>query len=326
MRTQNETQVKTDTYIGVDVAKATLDAYRTHDKATRQFPNSQEGWKQFLKWGKEILPTLVLCEATGGYEKNFVIVLADAEIPFRVVNPARVRDFAKSCGILAKTDKLDAKVLAKFAAERKLEPQKLQDETQRRLKELIGWRRQLVKAKTIHRNQLEHASCKTVVKGTKSLIEQIDKQIEKVEVELNQLIDDDEQLSNLNDILQSIPGVGPEMARTLIVELPDLGTGDPAKLCSLAGVVPFNCDSGLFRGKRRIYGGRGTIRTVLYMAALTAVKCVKADNVFKQLYLRITKTKPHKVRIVAVMHKMLIIAHTLVKNNEKWENKLLKNC
>ena len=138
MRTQNETQVKTDTYIGVDVAKATLDAYRTHDKATRQFPNSQEGWKQFLKWGKEILPTLVLCEATGGYEKNFVIVLADAEIPFRVVNPARVRDFAKSCGILAKTDKLDAKVLAKFAAERKLEPQKLQDETQRRLKELIG--------------------------------------------------------------------------------------------------------------------------------------------------------------------------------------------
>jgi len=329
MRTQHENNVNDkniDTYIGVDVAKATLDAYRTHDRATRQFPNSQEGWKEFLKWGKEMLPTLIICEATGGYEKNFVLALADAEIPFRVVNPARVRDFAKSCGILAKTDKLDAKVLAKFAAERRLEPQKLQDETQRKLKELIGWRRQLVKAKTMHRNQLEHASYKTIVKGTMSLIEQIDKQIEKVEAELNQLIDNDEQLSNLNDILQSIPGVGPEMARTLIVELPDLGTGDPAKLCSLAGVVPFNCDSGLFRGKRRIYGGRGTVRTVLYMAALTAVKCVKADNIFKQLYLRITATKPHKVGIVAVMHKMLIIAHTLVKNNEKWENKMLKNC
>jgi|GEM_PF-3143062 len=124
--------------------------------------------------------------------------------------------------------------------------------------------------------------------------------------------------SNLNDILQSIPGFEPEVARSLIVELPDLGSGDPAKLCSLAGVVPFNCDSGLFRGKRRIYGGRGTPRTVLYRAALTAVKCVKADNVFKQLYLRMTAKKPHKVGIVAVMHKMLIIAHSLVKNNQKW--------
>jgi transposase len=326
MRTQNETQVKTDTYIGVDVAKATLDAYRTHDKATKQFSNTREGWKQFLKWSKEMPPTLVICESTGGYEKNFILALADTEIPFRVVNPARVRDFAKSCGILAKTDKLDVKVLATFAAERRLEPQKLQDETQRKLKELIGWRRQLVKAKTMHRNQLEHASYKTVVKGTKSLIEQIDKQIEKVEAELNQLIDDDEQLSNLNDILQSIPRFGPEVARTLIVELPDLGSGDPAKLCSLAGVVPFNCDSGLFRGKRRIYGGRGTLRTVLYMAALAAVMCVKADNVFKQLYLRITAKKPHKVGIVAVMHKMLIIAHSLVKNNQKWKNKMIKNC
>jgi transposase len=328
MRTQIENNVNDkniDTYIGVDVVKATLDAYRTHDKATKQFSNSKEGFKQFLKWSQEMPPTLIICEATGGYEKKLVLALADAELPFRVVNPARVRDFAKSHGILAKTDKLDAKVLAKFAAERKLEPQKLQNETQRKLKELIGWRRQLVKAKSMHRNQLEHASYKTVVKGTLSLIEQIDKQIEKVEAELNQLINSDPQWNNLNDILQSIPGVGPEVARTLIVELPELGSGDPAKLCSLAGVVPFNCDSGLFRGKRRIYGGRGSLRTVLYMAALSAAKCVKTDNVFRQLYLRITATKPHKVGIVAVMHKMLIIAHSLVKNNEKWENKVIKN-
>ena len=169
----------------------------------------------------------------------------------------------------------------------------------------------------MHRNQLEHASDKMVIKGTKSLIGQIEKQIKKVEAELNQLIDDDPQLSNINDILQSIPGIGQEVARTLIVELPDLGSGDPARLCSLAGVVPLNCDSGLFRGKRKIYGGRGTLRTVLYMAALSAVKCVKADNIFRQLYLRITTTRPHKVGIVAVMHKMIIIAHSMIKNNEK---------
>ena len=287
MKTQNENNVNVPAhahYIGVDVAKATLDAHRFPQNTSKQFTNTPEGWKQFLQWIKDEPPTLVLCEATGGYEKNFVITLADADVPFRVVNPARVRDFAKSHGILAKTDTLDAKVLAKFAAERRLEPQKLQDETQRQLKELAGWRRQLVKAKTRHRNQLEHASNKMVIKGTKLLIKQIEQQIAKVEAELNQLIDNDPQLSTLNDILLSIPGIGQEVARTLIVELPDLGSGDPAKLCSLAGVVPFNCDSGLFRGKRRIYGGRAALRTVLYMAALSAVKCVKADNVFRQLY------------------------------------------
>jgi transposase len=224
MKTQVETKGKdknSETYIGIDVAKETLDAYRTHDKATKQFPNSKEGFKLFLKWSKETPPTLVICEATGGYEKNFVIALEEEEVPFRVVNPARARDYAKSLGVLAKTDKLDAKVLAQFAAERKFSPQKLPDETQRRLKELIVWRRQLIATRTAHRNQLEHASYKTIVKGTKQLLEQIEKQIEKVEEELNQLIDNDEHWSNINEILQSIPGVGPETARMLIVECPD---------------------------------------------------------------------------------------------------------
>jgi len=328
MKTQIETKTQDkniETYIGVDVAKETLDAYRTHDKATQQFPNSKEGYKMFLKWIKETPPTLVLCEATGGYEKNFVIALADAEVPFRVVNPARARDYAKSRGILAKTDKLDAKILAQFAAERKFAPQQIPDETQRQLKELIVWRRQLIAARTAQRNQLEHASYKTIVKGTKTLIEQLDKQIEKVEAELHQLIDDDPHWSNINELLQSIPGVGPETARTLIVECPDLGKGDPAQLCSLMGLVPFNRDSGKFRGQRSIRGGRSLARTALYMAAQAVVKCVKADNVFKQLYLRITKNRPHKVGIIAVAHKILIIAHAMVKNNVRWKNKLLKN-
>jgi transposase len=311
-------------YIGIDVAKETLDAHRFPDNLHRKFTNSPEGWQDFLKWIKDEPTALVLCEATGGYEKNFVIALAEAEVPFRVVNPARVRDYAKSLGILAKTDKLDAKVLAKFAAERRLEPQQIPDEIQRNLKELIVWRRQLIKTRTAHRNQLEHASYKTIVKGTKSLLEQIDKQIEKVEAELNQLIDDDPHWSNINELLQSIPGIGPETARTLIVECPDLGSGDPAKICALAGVVPFNCDSGRFRGQRKIYGGRALVRTALYMAALSAVKCAKKDSVFKQLYLRITKNRPHKVGIIAVAHKMLLIAHAVIKKGVKWENRLLE--
>jgi transposase len=325
MRTQNQTQVNDkniETYIGVDVSKATLDAYRTHDKATRQFPNSKEGFKQFLKWSKEIPPTLVLCEATGGYERNFIIALAEADVPFKVVNPARARDYAKSRGILAKTDKLDAKVLAQFAAERKFAPQQIPSQTQRQLKELLVWRRQLIATRTAHRNQLEHASYKTIVKGTKKLLEQIEKQIEKVETELNKLIDEDPHWSNINEILQSIPGVGPETARTLIVECPDLGKGNPAELCSLMGLVPFNRDSGKFRGQRGIRGGRSLARTTLYMAAQTVVKRVKEDNVFKKLYERITKTRPHKVGIIAVAHKIMIIAHAMVKKNEKWQNRL----
>ena len=255
------------TYIGIDVAKETLDAHRFPDGLHRQFNNSPEGWQEFLNWIKDTPPTLVLCEATGGYEKNFVLALASAEVPFRVVNPARIRNYAKSLGILAKTDNIDAKVLAKFAAERKLEPQQIPDETQRKLKELIVWRKQLIKTRTTHRNQLEHASYKTIVKGTMSLIEQINKQIEKVEKELEQLIDEDPHWSNVNEILQSIPGIGKETARTIIVECSDLGSGDPSKICSLAGVVPLNCDSGRFRGQRRIYGGRSMLRTALYGGA-----------------------------------------------------------
>jgi transposase len=312
------------TYIGIDVAKNTLDAHRFPDGLHKQFTNSEEGWQDFLQWIKDTPPTLVLCEATGGYEKNFVIALAHDEVPFRVVNPARVRDYAKSLGILAKTDKIDAKVLAKFAAERNLEPQQMPDETQRKLKELIVWRRQLIKTRTMHRNQLEHASYKTIIKGTKSIIEQIEKQIEKVEKELEQLIDSDPHWSNVNEILQSIPGIGKETARTIIVECSDLGTGDPAKMCSLAGVVPLNCDSGRFRGQRRIYGGRSMLRTALYMAAHSAVKCTKTDNVFKKLYERITAKKPHKVGLIAVAHKMMLIAHSLIKNNVRWENKLIQ--
>lgn len=325
MKTNHEKQrPKNESYIGVDVSKSTLDAHRFPDNMSRQFTNSTEGFQLFLQWIKDDPPQLVLCESTGGYEKQFVLALADADVPFRVVNPARVRDFARSHGILAKTDSLDAKILAKFASERRLAPRQMPDETQRNLKELIVWRRQLLKARTMHRNQLEHASYRTIVKGTKSLIEQVDKQLEKVEAELNQLIGDDPHWSNVNEILQSIPGVGPETARTLIVECPDLGQGDPSKLCSLAGLVPFNRDSGPFRGQRHIDGGRSSIRNVLYMAALSAVKSVKADNVFKRLYDRVTAKRPHKVGLIAVAHKILLIAHSLVKNNIYWENKLLE--
>lgn len=319
---QNQPQPPPPCFIGVDVCKAHLDAYRSDDHASMQFANSTEGFGLFLKWIKQTDVKLVLCEATGGYEKSFTIALADAEIPFRVINPLRIRDYAKSLGILAKTDKLDAKVLAKFATERNLSPQQMPSETQLLLKELITWRRQLIKARTAHKNQLEHARSSLIINGTEKLIDQLNAQIQQVESELNRLIGDDPHFSDINSILQSIPGIGAETARTLIVECPDLGRGNVSQLCSLAGLVPFNRDSGPSRGQRRIHGGRSSIRNVLYMAALSAVKNVKEDNVLKRLYARIAATRPHKVALTAVAHKMLRIAHALVKNNVHWENKL----
>lgn len=309
-------------FIGVDISKTFLDVYRTSDGSANRFKNNHEGFELFVQWIENDPVRLVLCEATGGYEKQLCLALAEAEVPFRIVNPLRVRDYAKSLGILAKTDKLDAKVLAKFAAERNLSPQEMPDETQLLLKELLNWRRQLIKARTAHANQLEHACCSMIVKGTKKLIEQIDKQIKQLEAELVRLIANDPHWNNLNDILKSIPGIGPETARTLIVECPDLGRCDSSRLCSLVGLVPFNRDSGRFRGERHIQGGRSSVRNVLYMAALSAVKSTKDDNVFKQLYSRITSKRPPKVGLIAVAHKMLLIAHTLVKNEVYWENKL----
>lgn len=317
-----ENFVQKKCYIGVDISKKNLDVHCYSDGQAMQFPNSNDGFEQFIKWMREKPVQLVLCEATGGYEKALILALAEADIPVRVINPARIRDYAKSLGILAKTDKIDAKVLAQFAAERNLSPQQIPDDIQLLLKELITWRRQLISARTVHTNQMEHATSQIVIKGTKKLIEQLNKQIQQVEEELNRLITEDKRYNDINTILQSIPGVGPETARTLIVECPDLGKGDPAKLCALAGLVPFNQDSGPFRGQRHIRGGRSSLRNALYMAALSAVKVTKADNVFKQLYARIVAKKPHKVALIAVAHKMLLIAHALVKSNVHWENKL----
>jgi len=311
--------------VGVDVAKRTLDVHCLPSNERKQFANNQNGIQEMIAWlaGKKI--QVIVCEATGGYEQPMLIALAEAGLPVNAVNPVRVRDYAKSCGVFAKTDRIDAKIIAQFADERSLEAREIADEKLREMQAFLVWRRQLIQIRTMHKNHLEHAVSPTIIQGTNDMIEQINQQIEEAERKMNQIIANDEHWSRIEKILRSVPGIGEEVTRTLIWECPELGQCDGNSLCSYAGLVPFNRDSGKFRGRRTIFGGRTSIRNVLYMAALVAVTRVKEDNVFKQMYNKfITANKPRKVALIAVARKMLFIANSIVKNNVLWKN-ILKN-
>jgi len=274
-----------ENYIGVDVSKATLDCCVLPSKETRQFPNTDEGYKQFIAWAKQIKPQLVLCEHTGGLEKQFVIAVADAGLPVRAKNPLHIRMFARSFGTNAKTDKNDARIIAQFAMERKPDATQPIDKQQLAMQELITARRQLVKVRVQLQNQLELATQKIVVKSHLKLIENINKQIEKIETEMETILASNDEWKHRKEILKSVPGIGDETARTLLIECPELGSGDADKSSALVGVVPMNWDSGKMHGRSHIFGGRITVRCALYNAAVASVFfCKKADNVFKQMY------------------------------------------
>lgn len=309
--------------IGVDVAKEKVDCHHLPSNETKIFANNETGFKEFIAWAKKRNPEIVLCEHTGGYERAFTIAVASAGLPVTAKNPLHIRMFARSFGIYAKSDKNDAKVIARFAAERKPKAMQPVSAQQVTLKELIASRRQLVVVRIQLKNQLELVQIKTVIKGTKKILEQVDKQIKCVETEMEKILADNEEWTARKEILKSVPGIGNETARTLLIECPELGSGDADKISCLVGVAPLTWDSGKMRGKRHIFGGRTVVRNALFLAANAAVFFTKEDNVFKQMYHRLkTAGKKHKEAIIAVAHKMLKIAHSLLKNQEMWKNKL----
>jgi transposase len=309
--------------IGIDVSKHTLDAYVLERNEFRSFENNKNGIKKLIQWAKKCHPVLILCEATGGYQNQLIIALLENELPAKAVNPARIRDYAKSCGILAKTDKIDAKIIAHFAAERKLESQKKQDKISLDLNELLAARRFFVEEKKRLTVKQEHCSLKIVVSQMKQEINQLSKRIEKIENEIFKIIEADNELKRKFELLKTIPGIGNIVAATLLIECPELEEGKPEQICALAGVVPLNCDSGKMRGRRKIRGGRKVIRTTLFTAAMAGVNRVKENNIFKQLYNRLLeKGKTKMVALIAVAHKILRIAHYILKNKSPWINNL----
>jgi transposase len=256
-------------------------------------------------------PTLVVLEATGGLECVIVAELATAGVPLVVVNPRQVRQFAGALGRLAKTDKIDAQVLARFAQDVRPAVRPLPSENERELAELVARRRQLIELRTAESNRLKQTGSVKVRRNIEHTLKFLDKQLQTFDDELDHQIKDSPVWREKDELLRSVPGVGPSTSRTLLAELPQLGECSRREIASLVGVAPLNRDSGKFRGQRTIWGGKATVRSVLYMATLTAVKYYPPlKAVYNQLR---DRGKKPKVAIVACMRKLLTILNTILK-------------
>ena len=311
---------KFETFVGVDIAKDSLDVcFLAADKRFTT-TNDQAGFRQLLQELPTVGSCLIVAEATGGYQREMVAELIAAGHQVAVVNPRQVRDFARGLGILAKTDRLDAEVIARFGQQAKPRPTEKMPEKQDELQQLVVRRRQLIDLRTAENNRLPLARSKSVIKSIRSMVEQLQKKIRQIEKEITDLVESDDQLQCHATLMKSVPGVGAVTAAALLAELPELGRLNRQEIAALAGLAPFNRDSGKFHGRRSIWGGRRAVRKALYMAALTARRC---NPVIRALSQRLEAAgKPFKVVLTACMRKLLVILNTIVKNNSVWNNKL----
>ena len=277
--------------------------------------NTEAGVEDVAGRLKDLDPDLVVLEATGGMESSVASGLAIQGVPVAVVNPRQVRDFAKSIGRLAKTDALDARVLAHFAEAVKPEPRPLPDEQARQLSALLSRRRQITEMLTAERNRLQSADS-TVRRRLKVHIRWLERELSDIDDDLNTAIKESLLWRVKDDILKSVPGIGPVVSITLLSELPELGQLNRKQIVALAGVAPLNRDSGTLSGRRTVWGGRSRVRAVLYMAALVASRY---NPVIRDFYTRLCAAgKPKKVALTACMRKLLLILNNMVKNEEKW--------
>jgi transposase len=312
------------TFVGIDVAKHSLDIYLASEDRCFTVKNSTAGFRELLDKLPPAGSCLVVIEATGGYQSRVVGALVAAGHQVAVVNPRQVRDFARSLGILAKTDRLDARMIARFGETVRPRTARVGSEKQAELRELVTRRRQRVELRTAEQNRLETTLTKVVRKNVRHLIEQLDKQIRELEEAIGELVENEPELASKAALLKSVPGVGPVTVTSLLVDLPELGRLDRQQVAALVGVAPFNRDSGKFHGRRRISGGRSAVRSVLYMAALTARRSNPLIRDFAQ---RLEAAgKPFKVVLTACMRKLLVILNSMVKNNLPWNPKLLPPC
>jgi transposase len=304
-----------DEYIGVDVSKDTLDVATFTEKKDWRADNNEEGIDQLVLTLATLSPNLVVMESTGGYETSLAYALNKADIPCAVVNPREVRDFARATKKLAKTDAIDAQVLAHFAAVIQPEPRPLSDEEAGELDAILARRRQVVDMLTVEKNRL-HTARRPVREEIKEHIAYLEKKLTRIGADLCDRIEES-PVRKINDqLLRSVPGVGPILSVTLLVDLPELGTLNRKQIAALVGVAPLNRDSGAFRGKRRIWGGRGQVRTALYMATLVAAR---HNPVIRQFFTRLCEAgKAKKVALVACMRKLLTILNSMLKHHVPW--------
>lgn len=305
------------TYIGIDVSKDRLDIAILPSQDSFAVQRDSGGLDALVERLKALAPELIVIEATGGFEQVVAATLAGASLPVVVVNPRQIRDFARALGRLAKTDKVDAAVIASFAERVRPPLRPLPDADARLLDELVTRRRQIIEMLVAERNRARRLQNKTVVKRIERHCALLQKDLTEIERELDESIRGTPLWRETEDLLKSVPGVGSTLARTLIAELPELGRLDRRQIASLVGLAPFARDSGIMRGRRTVWGGRASVRTVLYMATLTATRF---NPVIQAFYRRLRHAgKPFKVAITACMRKLITILNAIVRDRRPWQ-------
>jgi len=306
-------------FAGIDVSKSTLDMCIEPAVKTLHVAYDDAGIRQLADSLKDASPALIVMEATGGLEVRIASELASEGLPVVVINPRQARDFARATGRLAKTDRVDAAVLAAFAQAVRPQIRPLKDAQTRALDDMVSRRRQLIGMRVQEQLRLGTADSAPLKKSLKRHITWLDKQIAAVDDDLNKRLRDSEVWRAKDDLLRGIPGVGAVTTLTLLAKCPELGALNRREIAALAGVAPIANDSGKHRGRRFIWGGRADVRAVLYMAAISAIRC---NNVIKVFAERLKKAgKPPKVVIVACMRKLLTIMNSMLKNNAPWNPK-----
>jgi transposase len=303
-------------YIGIDVAKDQVEVAVRPTGARWTSANTDAAFPRLIAWCQETAPTLILLEATGGYEVPLVSALAAATLPVVVVNPRQVRDFAKALGILAKTDAIDATVLALFAERVQPAVRPLPDPALASLTALVARRRQLVEMLVAERQRRTQARDQSVRRDIAQHIRWLERRLAQTTREIGRLLETTPAWRVTDNVLRSAPGIGPNTAAVLIAEVPELGHLTRRQIASLIGVAPFNCDSGTLTGARHIWGGRVGVRGALYMATLVATRHNPAIRTFYQRLL--TSGKKKTVALVAAMRKFLTILNAMVKHQQSW--------
>jgi transposase len=317
--------VSSPLYVGIDVAQDKLDLARSGSNDLLTVPNNPDGFDRIIDSLRPGIPTVIVVEATGGLERPLLDALLDAGFPVALVNPGHVRHFAKGIGILAKTDKIDAGVLAEFARLASPRLSAKRSANQSELDAMVTCRRQLTHVRTEQTNRRSRTSSKFALKAIDAVLKALDKQIDDLDRQIRKLIESDDDFNSIDKLLQSVPGVGAVLSATLLAQLAELGAVGRRQISSLVGVAPFNCDSGRFKGKRAIRGGRASVRSVLYMAGIAAMRFNPIIRTFAQ---RLKQTgKLNKVVIVACMRKLLSILNAMIRENLLWhELKIVKNA
>jgi transposase len=305
-------------FVGIDVSKDRLDVHVRPSGEAFAVPRDGAGLEQLAAKLRGLAPDLVVLEATGGFEATVAAAVAGAGLPLAIVNPAQIRAFARAVGRLAKTDRLDAALIARFAEQVRPKPRPLAGEQAQALAELVVRRRQVVEMIGMESNRRRQARSPKILRGIERTLAALQAALAELDQEIDSQVRGSPAWRATEDLLTSVPGVGPITARTLIAELPELGRITRRRIAALVGVAPVNRDSGTSRGRRAIAGGRTTVRNVLYMAALTAIR---RNPIIKAAYDRLrSRGTPAKAAIVAAMRKLLTILNALLRDGQTWRS------